>query len=157
MASDTSSGPLREIMDQTTQVSTDPAFGQRTLDLGSIFPNPSSSSTSPLASSIQSIPSYTPPAQGAAAAPIPGQQQQQGPTPSGGVAGGLSGSPIGTPAAGGAASSPIADIVGSTFNPNQGQDSGTWVSGPDSPTVLQGSSYTGGGGFDTGSSGDVSA
>jgi hypothetical protein len=153
MSTDSSSGPLKEIMDQSASVQTDPAFGSRTLDLGSIYPNPTTSSTSPLASSIQSIPSYTPPSQ----QPQTAQQPQQSAPAQQGF-GGAQG-------ANGPAASVIApvsnatqtpDIVGKDFDPNN-QSNNTLVSGPDSNTVLQGSSFLGGQGFDDGSSGNYAA
>jgi hypothetical protein len=64
-----SDNSLKEIIDQSNAVVTSPEYGVRTLDLGSVYPNSTASSTSPLASSIQSIPSYTPPAQSGSAAP----------------------------------------------------------------------------------------
>lgn len=62
MTDSNSPNALREIIDQTTSAMTDPAFGKRSLDLGNVSTS-SPSSTSPLVSSLNSIPSYTPPDQ----------------------------------------------------------------------------------------------
>jgi hypothetical protein len=156
MSTDSSAGPLREIMDQSQQASTDPVFGQRTLDLGSIYPNPTTTSSSPLSSSISSIPNYTPPAQSGpapttASLPTPQPTQPQG---FGGVSGqnGSASSVIAPVSTASSASQPIPDIVGSAFNPNNTQiDNGSLVSGPDYPTVLSGSSFLGGQGLSDGS------
>jgi hypothetical protein len=130
---------LKDIMGQSTALSTDPVFGSRTLDLGSIFPNPAAPATSPLASSIGSIPNYTPPAStftpglaatptqsasptlnnnGAGGQPVSGQNATAA-----GSAGGNFSNPTGQGGSGG-------DSFGSL--PSGGDNSGTWVSGPDS-------------------------